>query len=46
MGGDPPAGEGPRVIPPPGGPADGRHGTLTPIEWDMGISTIRGWELY
>ena len=39
MCGDPPAGEGPCGLPPPGGLSDGGHGTWTPVEWDMGIST-------
>ena len=38
MGSDPPAGEGPHGLPPPGGPADGEHGPQTPIEREMDIS--------
>ena len=42
MYGEPPAGESPHRLPPPGRPADVRHGPLTPIDPDMGISTIWG----
>ena len=42
MGGDPPAGEVPFWLPPPGVPEDGRHGPLTTIGHYMGISTHWG----
>ena len=36
------SGEGPHGIPSTGNPEDDGHGTQTPTEWDMGISTHRG----
>ena len=42
MGGNPPSGEIPRGLPPPGGLEDGRHRLRTSTGWDMGVSTHRG----
>ena len=39
MGSDPPVGEGPRGVSPPGVEADGGHGTQTSTGWDMGVPT-------
>ena len=39
VGGDPPAGEGPHGLPPPGGLADDRHRPQTSTGQDRGIST-------
>ena len=38
MGPDPPVGEGPRGVSPPGGMADGGHGTQTAVIRDVGVT--------
>ena len=42
IGNDPQSGEGPRGFPPPGGTADGGHGTQMSMGWDMGVPTHWG----
>ena len=42
MGPDPPVGEIPRGVSPPGGAADGGHGPQTSAGWDMGVPTHWG----
>ena len=42
LGNDPLAGEIPRVFLPPGGTADGGHGTQTATGWNMGVPTHWG----
>ena len=41
MGPEPPVGEFPRRVSPPGGTADGGHGPQTSDGWDVGVPTHR-----